>query len=378
MQKHKILVLDGDHKNALAIIRHLGRTGRYIIDAASFHKHSLGFYSKYTSKKFITANPKKDPEQYIADLVSVLQKGYYLTVIPVSYISYQLCSAAKELLSAFTHLTIPSEHHIDIASSKLKTYRLAHQLGVPHPPVTEIKNVEEIEKVEVEFPCVIKAAMEMGKNLVDYVSNRDELITKYRKMCSGNDFKGMLPIVQKYIQGEGAGFFAFYKKGECTNFFMHQRVREYPVKGGASVVARSFYNEQVYNDGKKILDALQWEGMAMVEFKKDNKTGIYNLMEINAKFWGSLDLALAAGMDFPQMLIEDALGQEIAKREYRDIRFQWILNGDLFHVLERPGHVVGFFGELFRSKNDFWLRDLKPNIFQLFYVPVHFWKKWRD
>jgi predicted ATP-grasp superfamily ATP-dependent carboligase len=157
---------------------------------------------------------------------------------------------------------------------------------------------------------------------------------------------------------------------------MHKRIREYPPSGGPSVVAEAYYNEQILKDGTRMLDELQWEGVAMVEFKKDNKTGIYNLMEINAKFWGSLDLALVCGANFPQLLINDALGKEIQKWNYKQKRFQWILNGDLFYLFERPWRFCLFIRDLFVSKNDIWLRDIVPNLFQLIYIPVHYYKKW--
>ena len=115
----------------------------------------------------------------------------------------------------------------------------------------------------------------------------------------------------------------------------------------------------------------------MIEFKKDDSTGIYHLMEINAKFWGSLDLALVSGADFPGMLVKDAFGEEINRQEYSlKTRFQWILNGDLFHLLSRPWHLPAIIRDLFIAKNDFWIRDIKPNLFQVLCIPLHYYKKW--
>ena len=42
----------------------------------------------------------------------------------------------------------------------------------------------------------------------------------------------------------------------------------------------------------------------MIEFKVDNRTGIPNLLEINGRLWGSLPLAVAAGVDFPWLAWE--------------------------------------------------------------------------
>ncbi len=371
-----ILILDGDHKNTLAIVRHLGAKNKYNIDVVSYSKTSICFFSKFTKEKFVIANPKKDHEQFIEDLVSILKKKNYLLLIPVSYISFQICSYYQSRIKNFTRLIVADYKKIDIASDKIATYKLAEQLLIPYPKTFYPKNKSEIKEIAVNFPCVIKAPFEAGKNIVEYAQDREQLQKKYEKICVQYDFDDPLPIIQEYIQGTGAGFFAYYKNGLLKNYFIHKRIREYPVTGGASTVAESFYDENIYYYGKKILDHLQWEGIAMVEFKRDDKIGEYKLMEINAKFWGSLELSLAAGVDFVQMMIDDASGKEIIPiKSYDNIRFQWILNGDLFHILERPWKLPAFIRDLLKSKNDIRFDDIKPNLFQLAYIPKHYLKK---
>lgn len=87
---------------------------------------------------------------------------------------------------------------------------------------------------------------------------------------------------------------------------MHKRIRELYTMGGPSTCAISVYDPKLLDYGLKILGALNWHGIAMVEFKKDSKDGTFKLMEINPKFWGSLDLAIASGIDFPYLLYKMA------------------------------------------------------------------------
>jgi hypothetical protein len=47
-----------------------------------------------------------------------------------------------------------------------------------------------------------------------------------------------------------------------------------------------------------------WHGVAMVEFKIDRRDQLPKLMEINGRFWGSLQLAIDAGVDFPAILLQ--------------------------------------------------------------------------
>lgn len=372
-----VLILDADHKNALAIIRHLGKTKKYDIDVVSHNKHSIGFYSTYANEKLLVADPKKDGEAYLNDILNILRKKKYAVILPVSYISYQICSANKATISELTHLTITSSENIILASSKIDTYAFAEKIGVPYPEITKVKSLEEIEDMDVEFPCVIKAPYEIGKNVVDYAYNKEQFIKRYRSIVEKYDMAATLPIVQRYIDGGGFGFFAYYEKGQCKNFFIHKRIREYPASGGFSTAAEAFYDKKIEAYGKKILDALSWDGVAMVEFKQDKKTGEYYLMEINAKFWGSLELALVNGINFPQMLIDRALGKEIIMQDaYGRKRFQWILNGDLFHLFQRPWHFPAFVRDLIIAKNDFYWCDIKPNLYQVANFFNHYYKRW--
>ena len=378
MNKSDILILDGDHKNSLAIVRHLGRTGNYRQDIVAHNKQSIALFSKYVNQKFLLPSPKKDPEAFYIQLLELLKRNRYKALLPVSFKTFQICSLHREEIRQYTHLTITTSENILLASSKIHTYNLEQELKIPIPETIVLNHPEEIESVHITYPCVIKAPEEMGANVVEYAHDRKEMIEKYHKLCERYDFSETWPVVQQDIQGKGYGFFAYYEKGVCKDFFMHKRLREYPISGGASTLAESHSDKKLMQHGKKILDYLRWEGIAMVEFKQDERTGIFYLMEINAKFWGSLDLALVCGVNFPQMMIEGMEEKRVYEKSFpQGKRFQWILNGDLFHLLERPRIIGSFFKEIFRTKSDFWIRDPFPNLYQLAYIPVHYYKKWK-
>jgi hypothetical protein len=75
----------------------------------------------------------------------------------------------------------------------------------------------------------------------------------------------------------------------------------------------------------------------MVECRFDARTRRFTLIEVNAKFWGSLELSLRAGADFVGDYVKSALGEELSyTQEYRRVRFQWPFDGDLFHAWENP------------------------------------------
>ena len=120
--------------------------------------------------------------------------------------------------------------------------------------------------------------------------------------------------------------------------FTHQRIREYPISGGPSTLRESIADPLVEKMAEKILRALDWFGVAMVEFRYDPRDGLPKLMEINPRFWGSLPLAVYAGVDFPYWLFCLAMDWPIPEaREYPlGKRCRWILPGDLLHFFKNP------------------------------------------
>src|SRR5690606_2853052 len=84
----------------------------------------------------------------------------------------------------------------------------------------------------------------------------------------------------------------------------------------------------------ELLRRFNWEGVAMIECKVSAATGIPYIMEINGRFWGSLQLAIDAGVDFPRLLVEGTNGSVLVTEYTNGVRLRWEL-GDLDHLIAR-------------------------------------------
>ncbi len=104
---------------------------------------------------------------------------------------------------------------------------------------------------------------------------------------------------QEYIYGRVVGANFLFERGRKLWEFVHERVHELPLTGGASSYRRSIPSvPALVADAEKLLASLRWHGVAMVEFRVDAQ-GRHWLMEINPRLWGSLALAIDSGVDFP-------------------------------------------------------------------------------
>lgn len=376
MPKIKILLLDAGNQNTLAITRWLGKSKTAELYLVGFNKLALSFYSRYCRKKYLLPRPSNQ-EKYFPALLKLVKENKFDILFPVGNYSFETCVRHYDELSQYCKLLVPDVHCFDVAASKSATYKLAEECGVNVPGGYKFETREELFSMKLDFPVVIKAPFEMGKNVVEYANDKEEFFKKFDAMCVANNFgKSTWPIIQQYIRGDGYGFFAFYDKGKCGATFMHKRIREYPVTGGASTCAVSVNEEELGECGRRLLDKLGWNGAAMVEFKRSSDNGKYYLMEINPKFWGSLELALTAGVNFPQMVIDKLTDKkDSVPQEWKDVRFQWILNGELFHFFERPSDFFRIIRDLFRSKKDIRFSDPLPNLIQVLMIFNYFFRK---
>jgi predicted ATP-grasp superfamily ATP-dependent carboligase len=167
---------------------------------------------------------------------------------------------------------------------------------------------------------------------VRYARSADEL----ESLAVDESFAAHPLLVQEYVAGRGQGVFGLYSAGKVVTFFAHRRLREKPPSGGVSVLSESVpVDPRLREISQRLLDSVGWHGVAMVEFKVTPEGTPY-LIEINGRFWGSLQLAIEAGVDFPWLLYRVALGEPVEPVEDYAVgmRNLWLL-GDLDHLYLR-------------------------------------------
>ena len=361
-----VLVTDEHYKHSLGIVRHLGGQGVFVSVVAG-SRESLACRSRFCREVILAEDSR--PETLVATILKAVRERYFDLIIPVSYSLTLALAQRKDELLPYTRLEVAPEPCVAKAADKLQMAALAQRLGVPAPQTVSCSESKELA-TGLRFPVVIKPKRETpGRPPIRYARNQEELrILLEESSSSARDGVFADPIIQEYIPGRGCGLFATYQGGACKRVFMHRRVREYPASGGVSSCAESFYDSQLANHGRRLLDELNWHGVAMVEFRRDSRDGEYKLMEINPKFWGSLDLALAAGADFPGDLCKMALGQTLTFSDHyeRNLRFHWPFSGqgELFHLWTRPQSLFAVAFDYLnpRVKSNVWLSDFNPNI----------------
>jgi predicted ATP-grasp superfamily ATP-dependent carboligase len=338
----RILITDGEQRSALAVTRSLGRRGHHIWVAGK-KRDSLASVSRFCCRRCQIADPRQDAQRFQSEVLALANDGELDMILPMAEESIILLNAIRDRLPAHCRLAAPEQVPFEAVANKYQLFRMARQLavGIPETRFIDSRDAFFAEPLDLSFPVVVKP---MASRIVTpngllhastlHAGSRAELEGYYQQ----REVLAYPSLIQERITGPGTGLFTLFDGDRHLALFCHRRLREKPPSGGVSVVCESVpLDLEMVESARLLLSAVGWRGVAMVEFKRDARDGRPKLMEINGRFWGSLQLAIDAGIDFPNLLIVYLSGQrpDVTQDSYAiGLRFKW-LPGTLDHLLAR-------------------------------------------
>ncbi len=335
-----VFVTDGDQRSTLAVVRALGGAG--IPVTVGHHQTAcLAGSSRFCAGTRVYPSPSEQPEEFLNWLRTELQGGRYRVLFPMTDVTLQLIAERRDELASLVRLPIPSAEQVRKSRDKACMLEAARNLGMDCPrtyPAGE-SSLEEIQN-RAPYPLVLKSRFSRllrdgrwQSGGLEYARTPEELRSQHAALQARDP--GLL--IQERIEGEGRGIFLLLWNQELKAAFGHRRLREKPPWGGVSVYRESTpVDRPLLERSLALLRSLEWQGVAMVEFKLDHRDQRFKFMEVNGRFWGSLQLAQDAGLNFPLMLYRLACGEDVpACFDYQvGVRSRWLL-GDLDHLLLR-------------------------------------------
>jgi predicted ATP-grasp superfamily ATP-dependent carboligase len=336
----RILVTDAEQRAALAVARSLGAAG-YEVHVCGARRRTLAGASRHVRGTQAVPDPLHSPGEYL-DAVERLRRAWEIDLIlPVTEPSLLALLPYRDRLSP-ARIPFPDLDAFRRVTNKQLVLEAASEAGIAVPKQWVVSSVGESGSlpIDLEFPLVLKPARSVseaeGRRVklgVEYARSHDEL----RPRLAALPDAAFPVLLQQRIAGPGVGVFLLVWEGSAIAMFSHRRLREKPPSGGVSVYCESIAADpDLVDRSRRLLESLGWWSVAMVEYKLDTATGTPYLMEINGRFWGSLQLAIDAGVDFPRLLVECALGRQPQPvLEFRTgVRSRWWW-GDVDHLLAR-------------------------------------------
>jgi predicted ATP-grasp superfamily ATP-dependent carboligase len=300
----KLLVTDADTRAALAATRALGRAHR--VHVAGPARRSLAGASRFAAAQHRVADPLAAPEAFAGEIRALCASLGIELVLPVTDGAMLALAGAREGLAPARLLAAANPAYASL-SDKHALAQLARDAGIETPRGGPVRGPETALALarELGFPVVVKpvisvlrdAAGRLCKPEVVRVESAHALPEALARAGADGEV-----LLQECVAGWGEGLSLLRWQGRTLAAFAHRRLREMPPGGGVSVLSESIaLDAQRLARVEALLDGVGYQGVAMAEFKSDGRRAV--LIEVNARLWGSLQLAIDAGVDFPSLLV---------------------------------------------------------------------------
>ncbi|MGD9901864.1 MAG: ATP-grasp domain-containing protein [Vicinamibacterales bacterium] len=344
----RVLVLDGHSNQALATVRSLGRAGHTVFVAAA-HRRALASWSRFSRGSVVVSRSLDGMRR----LRRWARERDIDVVLPMSEPGCILLNEHRDAWAADgVTLGCAPQATLQRAFDKTATLTIARDVGVAAPEWSVPVDAGEAATTARRWGwrLVVKATRSHAWNGTEflpdagcaYVGSEPELEPAIAPRRQGSQW----PLLQRYVPGVGRGVFTVWHEGRPLAWFAHERLRDVrPTGSGSSLRRAARLDPRLRAPAERLLRALRWHGPAMVEFRDDGTTPW--LMEINGRFWNSLQLSVDAGVDFPVLWLDALGGQSVdgVSDAYRtDVVLRWLW-GDVKRLLYiAAGRPPGFTG----------------------------------
>ncbi len=387
-------MLDGHSAAALAFTRSLGRAGHWVAVGSNQDIPAPAEVSRYCRTSFRYPVSTDDASGFVESVLEFARNHPIDLIVPMTDWTILPLSKCRDRFQGVSRLALGPHSALEISSDKYKTVLLARERNVPVPETALVQSLADLQGArKFAFPVVVKDRFSarwlenravLGS--VTYAYSQDDLRQKVeQRLCEAGDV-----LVQEFIAGTGIGFASFAVDETLHLPFQWLRIREVDPRGSGSSARKSIpVTPEFFEFSRALITRIGFQGISMVEFKQHG-SGHAVLMEINGRPWGSLQLPIASGIDYPRYLVDWYLEGRLPPRaiDYRQGVTCRRLVSELAHLehvfagapLGWPTPYPSFLMTLLKISvpwypgmcyDDVWLSDPRPGVAGL----VHwFWR----
>ncbi len=346
MQTSQVLVLGDDSRAFLAVVRSLGRHGLGV-HVAPFDHAAAALRSRHIAAVHRLPPYNLDPEAWVRAVRALLDAQRFALVIPCDDRSILPLHRHRQAWGD-TRVALPNDAAFAAFFDKGATRALAIEAGVPVAPGEVLGEVLGEDGAPPDaatlaarygLPLALKPRRSFGieqiasRRSVVILRSEEALARALAELDHPADY-----LVEGFFEGSGVGVSILAAEGAVLQAFQHHRVFESGPTGGSTQRVSAPLDPALYEATAALARATALHGVAMVEFRRDMRSGRFVLLEVNARFWGSLPLAVASGVDFPAQLYDLLVeGRRHPRIAYRTGQYARSLTNDAYRLVRDLG-----------------------------------------
>jgi len=220
-------------------------------------------------------------------------------VVPADLDAHLLIASVKERLDFVKVFPVPSPERLQQMHDKWEFACFCVEHGIPHPPTTRIDRLEQLEGLEWSKPLMIKPILGANSEGVVKLASREALDAELAK--------GRQPpfLIQEFSPGIDIDMSVLGNQGQLVAWTIQV--------GDGDPQAREFLrNDAVYAVGQALVEKSKYTGVAHFDLRL-SPTGEARVLECNPRFWLSCPFSMWAGVNFADLGLKLAEGENPAR-----------------------------------------------------------------
>lgn len=283
-------------------------------------KLDTGYMTKYASERILFEKIKNNDEEFYECGERLIRQNKYDLVVPLGDAAAKFLAQRKGELNSFSKIAVNDWGTFQFAIDKLKTMQVCQEYGINAPKtIVSDDPIAEIKNGILPFPVVVKPRSGVGSVGFQIIRSLEKLEDYWSHYDNSN---GPL-LIQEYIeQGEHPQYRADLfrdRDGKFRLVMVGEVTRWYPIDGGSGVFAYTIHDDEIAENCKRLLDAINWTGYANIDMVWDAKDNCAKILEINGRTGATIKLDYIAGANVSKLILENELGFSVSDMvEYPD------------------------------------------------------------
>lgn len=312
-QKYRILIPDGHSTWAVSVLHCLRDLKQYeFIVLSTIEKAPIKYSNCIDSYFYYKIEEEVDKLKFIRSIV-LEQKIDIIMPIAEHEISFFIRNEAQFTKDSKI-IALPKFEDFQIATDKQKLAEFLYNENLPLPK-SVIYNGDETVLSDLNFPILIKPTDEKGGDGIVKCQSLIELKNHLISASPQNVF------IQEYIEGYDIDCSVICKDGEVLAFTIQKGYLKGDTPFAPQLGLEFLPQDDIHTLVCKLMKKFNWSGIAHIDLRYDQNQNNYKVIEINARFWGSVEASKVAGINFPDLSLQLALNKIIASQTYRFINY---------------------------------------------------------
>lgn len=300
-----LIVDDGRTPYVLPAVRALGREG-FVVGLGSA-EDGRASRSRWVSATHRVPGPERGLQEFAAAVAGAVLEGGYDIAFGADDVEMLALSAVREDLPC----VVPHAEHRAVLRSvdKLELARAAARAGVGTPR-TVSATAQAV--ADTPLPVIVKSRLHWTPGSADGVrhllvrrcEDRPETERRVAEIAAA----GGEPILQDPIDGELMALSTVIGEAGKALAWAQQRTLRASLRRTSARAETVPLDRELADRVAALLGELGWYGLANLQFLRP-EGGQPKLIDLNGRFYGSIALAIAAGVNLPAIWVDLALGR---------------------------------------------------------------------